>query len=99
MRWPSAKFYQGQLIAAPSVANCSLSDMDSVETTEQTKSILYLVDTAKITGDKYEKKNNKSFLNEVEASFVMQHCLKLIGEHMINTNKIFDDFHRCWSEE
>ena len=80
MRWPSAKFYQGQLIAAHSVADCSLSDMDSVETTEETKSILYLVDTAKITGDKYEKRNNKSFLNEVEATFVVEHFYKLIGE-------------------
>ena len=27
MRWPSAQFYQGKLIAAPSVANLSLSDL------------------------------------------------------------------------
>ena len=79
MRWPSAKFYKGQLIAAPSVANCSLSDMDSVDATEETRSILYLVDTAKITREKYEKKNNKSFLNEVEASIVIGHLRKLIG--------------------
>ena len=38
------------------------------------------MDTAKITGDKYEKRNNKSFLNEVEATFVVEHFYKLIGE-------------------
>ena len=78
MRWPSAKFYQGQLIAAPSVANCSLSDLDLVDVTEETRSILHLVDTSKIKGGKYEKKNNKSFLNEVEASLVIGHLRKLV---------------------
>ena len=54
--------------------------LDSVRETEETKSILYLVDTAKITAEKYEKKNNKSYLNEVEAYFVMDHLKKLLGK-------------------
>lgn len=79
MRWPSAQFYAGKLIAAPSVANLSLSDLDSVRETEETKSVLYLVDTAKITAEKYEKKNNKSYLNEIEAVLVIDHLRKLLG--------------------
>ena len=54
--------------------------LDSVRETEETKSVLYLVDTAKITAEKYEKKNNKSYLNEVEAYFVMEHLKKLLGK-------------------
>ena len=30
MRWPSAQFYAGKLIAAPSVANLSLSDLGKI---------------------------------------------------------------------
>ena len=54
--------------------------LDSVRETEETKSVLYLVDTAKITAEKYEKKNNKSYLNEVEAYFVRDHLKKLLGK-------------------
>ena len=54
--------------------------LDSVRETEETKSILYLVDTAKITAEKFEKKNNKSYLNEVEAYFVRDHLKKLLGK-------------------
>ena len=77
MRWPSARFYQGKLIAAPSVANWSLSDLDSVSETPETKEVLYFIDTAKITENKYEKRNNKSFKNEVEAVLVIEHLMKL----------------------
>lgn len=48
--------------------------------TEETKSVLYLVDTAKITAEKYEKKNNKSYLNEIEAVIVKDHLRKLLGK-------------------
>ena len=30
MRWPSAQFYKGELMAAPSVANLSLSDLGKI---------------------------------------------------------------------
>ena len=62
MRWPSSRFYQGKLIAAPSVANCSLSDLDSVTETQETREVLCLIDTAKITGNKYEGRNNNKSL-------------------------------------
>lgn len=52
--------------------------------TEETKSVLYLVDTAKITAEKYEKKNNKSYLNEVEAYFVRDHLKKLLGKKFLS---------------
>ena len=41
---------------------------------------MYLMDTAKITAEKYEKKNNKSYLNEIEASLVKDHLKKLLGK-------------------
>ena len=54
--------------------------LESVRETEETKSVLYLMDTAKITAEKYEKKNNKSYLNEIEASIVIDHLKKLLGK-------------------
>ena len=54
--------------------------LDSVSETEETKSVLYLLDTAKITREKYEKMNNKSYLNETEACFVKGHMKKLLGK-------------------
>ena len=85
MRWPSARFYQVNLIAAPSVANCSLSDLDSVTETQETREaeVLCLIDTAKITGNKYEGRNNKSFYNKIETIFVIEHLKKLIGKNEI----------------
>ena len=83
MRWPSAKFYKGQLIADSSVANCFLSDLDSVKETQETREVLYLIDTAKITDNKYEIKNNKTFYNKVEAIFVIEHLMKLLGKKFI----------------
>ena len=80
MRWPSARFYKGQLIADPSVAHCLLSDLDSVTETQETKEVLYLIDTAKITDNKYEARNNKTFYNTVEAIFVIEHLKKLLGK-------------------
>ena len=80
MRWPSIRFYQGKLIAAPSVSNWSLSDLNSVSETPETKEVLYFIDTAKITGTKYEKRNNKSFKNEVEAILVIEHLKKLLSK-------------------
>ena len=82
-RWPSARFYQSNIIAAPSVANCSLSDLDSVTETQETREVLCLIDTAKITGNKYEGRNNKSFYNKVETIFVIEHLKKLIGKNEI----------------
>ena len=82
MRWPSVRFYAGQLIAAPSVANCSLSDLDSVAETPETKEVLYFIDTAKITENKYEKRNSKSCYNKVEAVFVIEHLMKLLSEYL-----------------
>ena len=59
MRWPSARFYKGKLIADPSVANCLLSDLDSVTETQETKEVLYLIDTAKITANKYQAREEE----------------------------------------
>ena len=83
MRWPSARFYKGKLIADPSVANCLLSDLDPVTETQETKEVLYLIDTAKITDNKYEARNNKTFYNTVEAIFVIEHLKKLLGKKPI----------------
>ena len=81
MRWPSVKFYKGKLIADPSVANCLLSDHDSVTETQETREVLYFIDTAKITDKKYETRNNKSCYNKVEAVFVIDHLKKLLGNY------------------
>ena len=83
MRWPSARFYKGKLIADPSVANCLLSDLDSVTETQETKEVLYLIDTAKITDNKYESRNNKTFYNKVEAIFVIEHLMKLLSKKFV----------------
>ena len=86
MRWPSAKFYKGQLIADPSVENSLLSDLDSVTETQETREVLYFIDTAKITENKYEIKNNKTFYNKVEAIFVIEHLMKLLGKKFFFRN-------------
>ena len=64
--------------------------------TEETKSVLYLVDTAKITAEKYEKKNNKSYLNEIEAVLVIDHLRKLLGIKLYSefSNELLPA--RCW---
>ena len=82
MRWPSAKFYKGQLIADSSVENSLLSDLHSVIETQETREVLYFIDTAKITENKYEIKNNKTFYNKVEAIFVIEHLMKLLGKKL-----------------
>ena len=49
--------------------------------TQETREVLYLIDTAKITDNKYEKRNNKSCYNKVEAIFVIDHLKKLLGNY------------------
>jgi len=80
MSWSSQALYDGHLCAAPSVANHLLSDLPSVNKTENTDTVLLFIDTAGCSMSELTTSNKISKANEGEAALVCHHVKSLVEE-------------------
>uniref|UniRef100_A0A7N0VDF1 DNA helicase n=1 Tax=Kalanchoe fedtschenkoi TaxID=63787 RepID=A0A7N0VDF1_KALFE len=77
MNWSSKELYSNKIVAHPSVAAHTLSDIENVKSSSSTESTLLLIDIAGC--DMPEKKDEEeSTLNEGEAEVAIAHAKRLV---------------------
>jgi superfamily I DNA and/or RNA helicase len=87
MDWSSKEFYQGKLVAHPSVACHRLLDLPKVMDNEYTQSVLYFIDTAGCHCYETTQENeDESKCNKNEALLVKHHIQKLVQAGVVSSD-------------
>jgi superfamily I DNA and/or RNA helicase len=72
MDFPSQEFYEGELVADPTVSGHLLEDLDGVESVHLTESAVEFIDTAGAGFDDQDEPDGESRLNPAEADFTVR---------------------------
>ncbi len=79
MEWPSRELYDGQLEAHATVAEHLLCELEGVTETDETRSALWMIDTAGCGFEEEVEVEGDSKLNEGEADIVVAHLERLFA--------------------
>ena len=78
MMWSSQQFYEGRLVADALVKDHKLTDLEGVETTEDTEQPVVFIDTSGCNLEESVAEDNISKANDGEADVVKHHVTQLV---------------------
>jgi ATP-dependent RNA/DNA helicase IGHMBP2 len=86
MDFSSAEFYEGRLVASPSVSAHLLKDLPGVASNELTSKPVNFIDTAGASYDETIEPNGDSRFNTMEAELVLQNVQELLDAGLAPAN-------------